>query len=446
MNRIGILSALLSVILLTVGTAGVFTSCASRENPIGPASTGESGTAPGSDESMSNETTISDKGEGIMKIEKIGGVKVIQAIDPVLLDQDNYFGYFGWPSAARLQDGRIAVVSSGFRNNHTCPFGKVVISYSDDEGETFTPPAVILDTPLDDRDPGIVPFGENGVLITTFNAPIASLLRRAQGDDIWTTYVKQGIPADADEKYFGSLFIVSDDGGKSFGPIRFAPVTTPHGPIPLQDGTMLWTGNHHGQNVESDDYRIFFYKMTSDGTFTQLASVGPICDDKGDAVNINEPYTVQLPDGTLICHIRAEKGNETEMFTTYQTESKDGGVTWSEPHRILPVLGGATSHLYVHSSGVLISCVERRQPPFQIRVMLSTDGGATWSTDHYIFSRGLYENYRVYPDMDYPANDLGYPTTVELNDGSLLTVFYCRFPALYDKAVILGQRWRIVNG
>ena len=426
-------------------TAGLLTACANPGRPTDTASAGGTGPAPGSEEVTSGETTTTDKGERIMKIEKVGGVKVIQAIDPVLLDQDNYFGYFGWPSAARLQDGRIAVVSSGFRNNHTCPFGKVVISYSDDEGQTFTPPAVIFDTPLDDRDPGIVPFGEKGVLITTFNAPIASLLRRAQGDDIWTTYVKQGIPADADEKYFGSLFIVSEDGGKSFGPTRFAPVTTPHGPIPLQDGTMLWTGNHHGKNVESDDFRIFFYKMTPDGTFTQLASVGPIYDDKGGKININEPYTAQMPDGTLICHIRAEKGNEMEMFTTYQTESKDGGLTWSEPHPILPTLGGATSHLFVHSSGVLISCVEQRQPPFRIRVMLSEDYGATWSTDHFIFSRGLYENYRVYPDMDYPANDLGYPTTVELKDGSLLTVFYCRFPALYDKAVILGQQWRIVN-
>ena len=78
--------------------------------------------------------------------------------------------------------------------------------------------------------------------------------------------------------------------------------------------------------------------------------------------------------------------------------------------------------------------------------MFSTDNGETWDYDNTIFSRNLYENFRIYgPDEDYPANDLGYPTTVELSDKSLLTVFYSRYPGLNDKAVILGQRWKLTE-
>ena len=44
--------------------------------------------------------------------------------------------HFAWPSIARLQNGRIAVVSSGFRREHLCPFGKAVISCSDDGGKS----------------------------------------------------------------------------------------------------------------------------------------------------------------------------------------------------------------------------------------------------------------------------------------------------------------------
>ena len=69
--------------------------------------------------------------------------------------------YFGWPTAARLQNGTIAVVASGLRLRHICPFGKTVISYSNDEGQTYTLPAPVIDTVLDDRDGGIMPFGKS---------------------------------------------------------------------------------------------------------------------------------------------------------------------------------------------------------------------------------------------------------------------------------------------
>jgi len=41
---------------------------------------------------------------------------------------DSHYNDFCCPTAARLQNGRIAVVASGFRMNHLCPFGKPVIS------------------------------------------------------------------------------------------------------------------------------------------------------------------------------------------------------------------------------------------------------------------------------------------------------------------------------
>lgn len=55
-----------------------------------------------------------------------------------------------------------------FRLRHVCPFGKGIICYSYDEGKTWTKPAVVIDTPLDDRDCGIVAYG-NKVMVTSFN-------------------------------------------------------------------------------------------------------------------------------------------------------------------------------------------------------------------------------------------------------------------------------------
>ena len=69
--------------------------------------------------------------------------------------------------------------------------------------------------------------------------------------------------------------------------------------------------------------------------------------------------------------------------------------------------------------------------PFGIRVMFSRNSGDTWST-----CEDIYEN-------DFSL-DLGYPSTVELKDGSLLTVFYAHLEA-DDPAVILQQQGRFEN-
>ncbi len=98
-----------------------------------------------------------------MKITPIGKSRVI------MRNTDSIHNYFAWPSAARLQDGRIAVVAYGYRLAHICPFGKTVISFSDDEGETYTPPAPIIDTTLDNRDGGINVFGESGVVVSSLS-------------------------------------------------------------------------------------------------------------------------------------------------------------------------------------------------------------------------------------------------------------------------------------
>lgn len=65
------------------------------------------------------------------------------------------------------------MVASGFRPEHLCPFGKGVICYSEDEGRNWSKPAVVIDTPLDDRNCGICTFGKKGVVITSFNDSMA---------------------------------------------------------------------------------------------------------------------------------------------------------------------------------------------------------------------------------------------------------------------------------
>ena len=82
-----------------------------------------------------------------------------------------------------------------------------------------------------------------------------------------------------------------------------------------------------------------------------------------------------------------------------------------------------------HSSGVLIATYGHREPPYGIKVTFSHDGGESWSESSYLYDQGA-------------THDLGYPSTVELTDGSLLTVFYAKLD--HDgEALILAQKWRL---
>ena len=64
--------------------------------------------------------------------------------------------------------------------------------------------------------------------------------------------------------------------------------------------------------------------------------------------------------------------------------------------------------------------------------MFSADNGATWETPN---------------DFLYESNlgpDLGYPATVELSDGSLLTVFYAGTEP-GGPVVIKQQKWHLTD-
>ena len=349
-----------------------------------------------------------------MNIELIGEVKTIMS------NPSSKHGYFAWPTVSRLQDGKIAVGASGFRIEHVCPFGKTVISYSYDNGETYTLPAPVIDTPLDDRDAGICTFGESGVIVTSFNNS-ADMQRGYNQDNEYVQSYINTITADDEKNYLGSTFRISRDCGITFGEIHRSPVTSPHGPTQLKDGTVLWAGN----NFADCNSGIEVVKLNTDDGTTEL--VGKITyRDKN--LFINEPHLIEMPDGKLICHIRAE--NDT-TFTVLQSVSYDQGKTWTEPEMLLDETGGAPPHLILLNSGVLISTYGRRKMPYGIMAMVSFDGGETWE-----------KNLRIYEN--HASDDIGYPSTIELDDGTLLTVFYARRISEEFPSEVMQQKWKLI--
>ncbi len=356
-----------------------------------------------------------------MNIEFIGKPKTI------ISNPNSHHGYFAWPTVSLLQDGKIAVGASGFRLEHICPFGKAVISYSFDGGETYTLPAPVIDTPLDDRDAGICTFGEKGVIFTSFNNS-ADMQRQHNKENEYVQSYINTITKEDEEKYLGAVFRISHDCGITFGEILSSPVTSPHGPIELRDGTVLWAGTRFDDVFGGIEVR----RLDTECGKTEL--VGRITASNKNFV-LNEPHMVELPDGKLICHMRCENselfyGGEEKLFTVFQSVSDDCGKTWSEPEMLLDETGGAPPHLIQLSSGILLSTYGRRKLPYGIMAMMSSDGGNSWEKDIRI-----YENHA--------SDDIGYPSTIELSDGTLITVFYAS-DSENGPCRIMQQKWKIV--
>ena len=337
------------------------------------------------------------------------------SVKSIITNRDSLTAYFAWPTVARLRDGRLAVAASGPRYYHKCPFGKDVISFSEDEGETWSVPALTFDTPLDDRDSGVVPFGESGVLVTSCNDGPKSRVflhgcdKRPALRGFVQSYLdlmREDRTEEELESYTGSLFRISHDNGRTFGPIRHAPVSSPHGPIAMEDGSFLWVGCPIAFNAGLAP-TLACCRIFEDGRSEMLCDIEPA----GDGIALYEPHAIRTADGTILVHIRAEMKDDA-LFTTYQCESKDGGRTFTKPHPIgLDPLDGAPPHL-IEQDGVLISVSAHRAEPHQLRAAFSFDGGETWDGGHVITALS-----------DVHA-DLGYPSSVVLKDGSILTVFY----------------------
>lgn len=363
-------------------------------------------------------------------------IKLIGTPEIIMQNSASPHNYFAWPTVARLKDGRLAVAASGFRISHVCPFGKAVISYSSDNGKTYTLPTPVIDTPLDDRDGGLCPFGENGFILTSFNNTVAfqretaASINNEKSRNYRYAYLDT-VDSSAEERYLGVTYRVTLDGGITFGEVQRSPVSSPHGPIELKSGKILWLGRRmYAEDPDPRDEKISAYYI--DPITAEYEHVGDVPNviRNGEYIRAFEPNLYEREDGKLIAHIRVPRVDEARSHTIYQSTSTDGGKSWTVP---VPLLGdgyvdGCPAHIIRHSSGVLISAYSYRKPPFGIKAMISTDGGESWDTS----------DHRIYTNTVSP--DLGYPSTVEMPDGTMLTVFYAR-PSESSPCVIMQQRW-----
>lgn len=335
--------------------------------------------------------------------------------------------YRGWATVARRRNGELLVAYSGGREAHVCPFGRVEIVRSRDEGLTWSWPEVLMDTAIDDRDAGICETGSGSLLVTTFTSlAYEGTLTKAKdwpSDKLarWNAVQARSTPEQR-KALLGCWMLRSTDGGMTWSAPYRVCINSPHGPVRLSNGRLLYAGRslwdstvRVGACVSSDDGRSWIW-------------AGEIPARAGDSLEeYHELHAVECASGRLLAHIRNH--NSANRGETLQSESTDGGRTWSVPRAI--GVWGLPSHLLRLSDGRLLMSYGHRRQPYGNQARWSGDEGRTWSEPLAISDDGA-------------NGDLGYPSTVELPGGDLFTVWYEK---LRDSpmAALRTTRWRLRN-
>ena len=346
---------------------------------------------------------------------------------------DSIFRYQGWPTVTKDEQGTLYVACSGHRLAHVCPFGKNLLYVSRDDGKTWSSPVIVNDTVLDDRDAGILSLGDRKFLLTYFNHPRNGYIKDRKR--LATTFLDsrqeliEGVmkyweEMDESKNTFGSFVRLSDDDCRTWSNAIKVPVSSPHGPVRLSDGRLLYLG----KECYTDEYEnaVFAFDSTDGGRTWNYLSKVDFPDGCGPK-NIHEPYAIELPDGRILGALRGQGDAVEYGFTIFFCISEDGGRSWTHPEA--SGICGSPPHMMLHSSGAIVLTYGRRKEPFGERARISRDGGKTWGEEIVISS-------------DSPVADLGYPSSVELSDGSILTVYYQRYGN--DKFTsILGTVWQI---
>ncbi len=318
--------------------------------------------------------------------------------------------YCAWPAIARTADGDIIVCYTR-TEEHLGPDGQILLSRSKDNGQTWETPVVVYDSPLDDRESGLTLL-EDGRLIlhvrTTRWTPTAyaKLPPLAYEQDTLNRWIQHVDTREYREaaRWEGEWHLVSEDGGYTWS----------H-PVPGQDSI------HGGVHMDNGEILVASYRNHPDragvyvgsnpmGTFEKTAEIlSPL----PDALRFGEPHVIQLKSGRVLMMIRATAkpyDDKSPLSYAYGSYSDDYGRTWSAPFKT--TLWGFPPHLLQLADGRVLVTYGHRRSPFGQRVAVSVDG-ITWDKEDEIIIRD-----------DAPNKDLGYPVSLELEPGTILTVYY----------------------
>lgn len=254
------------------------------------------------------------------------------------------------------------------------------------------------------------PRGSDGEMVKIANTPPPVPARSLDGGKTWTPGVSPKPSASELAHYANGQL---DKAGRAH------PVMIPFGDIsPLSDGTL-------GSIIYG--HRAEFYVSDDDGiTWTFRGTMG----EEGVTA---ETTWLQLPDGRLLAAARTY-----DEACLQQYISDDLGKTWTYDQDLTGeqcIPAGLTA---LADGSLLLTYGIRKDPLRAIGAKLSRDQGKTWSDQQVLVDLEESTNHHE-PEW----RDCGYPSNVQLADGTIVTAYYCKGVAAHRRYHVGVLRWRL---
>ena len=285
-----------------------------------------------------------------------------------------------------------------------------------DDGETWDPSTFVIVDPADgkqDHNMGMIAQVSSGEILVNNIRLFADLDEEAAEEfEGKRTLFPYATNRAGGTMAFDSLYLIrSSDNGHTWGaPQPFGVETMDYwshtgqtGVVELPDGT--WLTPFHGSTHPDETDRSFIARSSDGGqTWGQATTVAY---DPEQRISFHEPPLLRLSNGRLLTVIRTA-GADDYM---YQAFSTDDGWTWQGLKRTQ--IHGHPSHLIELQSGRILCTYGHRHDPMGIRAVFSDDQGETWDMDHMVVIRD-----------DGMDRDLGYPASIQMKDGRILSSYY----------------------
>jgi len=302
-------------------------------------------------------------------------------------------GYF--PVLVKLRDGSLGAVIRGGAP-HIGVEGRLDWIHSEDGGRSWSKPVVVVDSRWDDRNPALGQMADGTIVVGYAEA---------------STYDAQG-RWDTKAGSYELFYATSKDGGKTWsekqklycGPLMngsaFGRI------IHDRRGTALMAiygdrdPSYAGPDKLKADARDF------SGIIRSRDNARTWDDFSLILAGHNEASLQLLPDGKIIAVVRTEDG------ALSVTESADDGYHWSVPRK-LTKRGQHPGDICLLKSGTLLVTYGNRLRPYGVGCVVSRDAGKNWDYEH-----------RLMLAWDSQNTDCGYPSTLQLDDGTILTMYY----------------------
>jgi sialidase-1 len=318
--------------------------------------------------------------------------------------------YCGWPSVARMASGDI-VVAFCVSEEHMAPSGAILSVRSSDAGKTWSEPVTILDSIIDDREAGLTLLdGGQSLMVHMWSTHhtaatyrgLAESSYRADVLERWIAHVEAPTYLQAAGLEGATTSVTTD--GTNWSTLH--PGTDSiHGGVQLPDGSVC-IASYRVRRPNVGIYR-------GSGTPLTWQLMAELALPNLTSTRFGEPHIALLPSGRLLVVLRSTAipyDDSSRRNLLWMTYSDDGGVSWVEPYPT--PLWGFPAHLLVLADGRVLCTYGYRRRPFGQRACISEDG-VTWRAEDEIILRD-----------DAHDGDLGYPASVEVEPGRILSVYY----------------------